>query len=351
MQKVWIDARMVGPQAHGIGVYVTDLALGLAARGRALSFAPHYLISPLCPADSPLRQLPHEECSIPFLDWREPWTLAAKLRQLAPALYVSPSFASLRKYPCPHAQIVHDLNHLQFGSLPHKIYYRHLLLPSLRTARGVASITSFAAEELGQWLGAHGVARPVFVVPNAIRALPPGDTAPLARWGLRPGEYFFCLSNDKPHKNLALLRAAYAAAGEHLPPLVLSVHDTSSQKGIIATGPLAPAEASALLTHARAFFFPSLYEGLGRPPLEAALAGTAAICANIPPLREALAGVRETVFLDPRDQNAWTEALRRASVRPKAAISAASNEWVARTHGPAAQAEAACAFLERALNA
>lgn len=348
MQKVWIDARMVGPQAHGIGVYVTDLAAGLAA-DNALSFSPHYLLSPRCPADSLLRQLPHAECPVPFLHWQEPWTLGRQLSQLKPDLYVSPSFASLRKYPCPHAQIVHDLNHLQFGSLPHKIYYRHLLLPSLRTARAVASITNFAAEELAQWLGEQGAARPVSVVPNAIRALPRAEAALLARWQLRAGEYFFCLSNDKPHKNLPLLRTAYAAAGEHLPPLVLSVNDPSPPKGVVATGPLAPAEVATLLTHARAFFFPSLYEGLGRPPLEAALAGTPAVCANIPPLREALAGVRETVFLDPRDPNAWTEAFRRASVRPKTAVSAASIEWVERTHGPRAQAEAARKFITQAL--
>jgi glycosyltransferase involved in cell wall biosynthesis len=86
----------------------------------------------------------------------------------------------------------------------------------------------------------------------------------------------------------------------------------------------------ALLRHAKAFYFPSLYEGFGRPPVEAALAGTVPVVSSLSVHREALAGVDEAVFLDPAAEPLWTESfLRMASFSGR--VSERSKAWIRET--------------------
>lgn len=319
---------MVGPHGHGISLYVAQLAEGLAALD--LSFEPFYLLHPDCPQGHLLRRLPHREVSLRFLEPAELVGLPGILRGLSPALYHTPSFGSLALYPCPHVQTVHDLNHLRFGSFAQKAYYRLLLLPSLRRAKAVLSVCETSAAELRAWLKAHGVEKPVGVAPNAILPFPAGnDEAVLASFGLRAGEYFFALGNPKPHKNLALLERAHSAAkarNASLLPLALTIAG-ETKAGLVRTGPLGDAQVGALLRNARALFSPSLYEGFGRPPAEAALEGVVPVASELPVHREVLAGVHEAIFLDPGQESLWTETfLKLAEGAGK--VSAESRAWI-----------------------
>ncbi len=305
--RVVIDARMVGPTGHGIALYVSQLASGLAALD--LPYEPFYLVHKDCPSHSPLRRLPHAETGLSFLEPAELVGLLGELRRLSPALYHSTSFSSLLHYPCPHVQTVHDLNHLHFGTPLHKLYYRTVLLRSLRKARAVLSVSDCAAMELRSWMLSHGIDRKVGVAPNAILPFPKGDDLGVLRhFGLRQGSFFFALSNAKPHKNLAMLERAYLKASDrdaHLPPLVLSVRGESGKR-IIHTGPLADDVVGALLRNATAVFSPSLYEGFGRPPVEAAIEGTVPVASSIAVHHEVLDGVSEAVLLEPKNEEAWT---------------------------------------------
>lgn len=320
---------MAGPLGHGIGLYVRQMAEGLARL--SLPYELFYLLPPDAPRDSRLRALPHEECAIPFLHPAEPLTLARVVKRLGPALYHSPSFASLLSYSCPHVQTVHDLNHLHYGTLAHKLYYRIALLRSLRSARRVVGVSEAASLEIRQWLLKHGVDKTVALAPNSVELDEHDDPAVLRRLNLEPGRYFFTLSNPKPFKNLPLLERAYAAARakRELPPLVLSISGQAAL-GTVRTGPLGDREVSALLRHAKAFYFPSLYEGFGRPPVEAVLAGTQPIVSSLSVHREVLAGVKEAVFLDPASVHAWEESfLRQANEDGR--VSEASRKWVKQT--------------------
>lgn len=327
-----IDARMVGPHGHGISLYVSQLAEGLASL--TLPFEPYYLLHPSCPPGHLLRRLPHREVGLRFLEPAELVGLPSILKQLSPALYHAPSFGSLAVYPCPHVQTVHDLNHLRFGSFVQKAYYRFLLLPSLRKARAVLSVSATAAAELRAWLAENGVEKTVEVAANAIAPFPRADDAAvLAELGLRPGEFFFALGNPKPHKNLAMLERAWRKAKEARPtllPLALTVPaqgEISSGKGLVRTGPLGDAAVGALLRNARAVFSPSLYEGFGRPPAEAALEGTVPVASDLPVHREVLGGVREAIFLDPGQETQWTLAFLRMA-DSDARVSEESRQWL-----------------------
>jgi len=64
-----------------------------------------------------------------------------------------------------------------------------------------------------------------------------------------------------------------------------------------------------LMHSARAFIFPSLYEGFGFPVLEAQSAGVPVACSNTSSLPE-VAGDAALLF-DPQDVHAMTEAINR----------------------------------------
>jgi glycosyltransferase involved in cell wall biosynthesis len=328
-KRIIIDGRMVGPFGHGIGNYVSDLARALSER--ALSWEIFFLLSASCPADSPLRSFPNRESRFPFLSPGEILGLSREIRDAD--LFHSPSFMSLWRYPCPHLQTVHDLNHLRFGSPLHRLYYRSLLLPSLRQAAAVTSVSGSAAAELSDWLASYGLKKEILITPNSINLAAGKDPAVLERLGLRAGEYFFCLSNPKPHKNLNFLKLAHQRArtrGSVL-PLLLSVAGEATP-GLVHTGPLPPPEIAALLKGAKAFFFPSLYEGFGRPPVEAALAGCVPIVSQIPPHREGLRGVPEADFLPPSESAPWEEAFLRYSREPWRKVSDAGKDWIRQTY-------------------
>jgi hypothetical protein len=111
-KKLVIDARMCGPRGHGIALYVEELAKGLNIPGWDL----HFLLATDTPQDHSLRQFSHSVSTIPFLSTAEYFRLPQELAQLKPDRFLSPSFSALRHYPCPYGMVLHDLNHLHFGS-------------------------------------------------------------------------------------------------------------------------------------------------------------------------------------------------------------------------------------------
>lgn len=333
--RIVIDARMVFPQAHGIGRYVTNLAYGLAelARKRGLGYKPVFLTDPRFSG-----LLPSEFETIPvqaaFLNPKELTEIPARLKHCGASLYHSPSFSSLAYSPCPWIVTIHDLNHLQFGNTKQKIYYRVLLKRFAKKARSVLTVSEFARRELSDWLKFSQDR--IDIVYNAIessftqplQALADADRAEFQAlsqqkgWDVRSGEFLICLSNSKPHKNLPFLVDAHrkASGGKKL-KLLVSVGagelGVSTNDQVVLTSHLGDREARLVLAHARAAVYPSLYEGFGLGPLETLMRGTPAFVSDIAPHREGLrdfVGTSSTEdawvkWLNPTDTKAWSEAL------------------------------------------
>jgi glycosyltransferase involved in cell wall biosynthesis len=352
LPRVVVDARMLGEHGHGIANYVSDLAFGLAElRGSVkLPYDLIFLVAKKKNVATQLANFPTFETTYPFLHPLENWEIPETLTRLRADLYHSTSFSSLPFCPCPYIQTIHDLNHLTYGSIGKKLYYLFWLRRFANNARKIVTVSEFSRQEIAKWFslseGQIAVAENAIRVPMLERIAGPSE-ALIRAAGLRHGKYFFALSSMKRHKNLAFLVRAYEAyrreAGPNeVWPLVLPVPEGSFRnEGVLCLGAFSNEEAMSFLKHAGAFLFPSLYEGFGRPPLEAVALGVPVIVSEIPPLREGLSGVLEgeRLFLSPNNIKAWQEALLKAAHGEMARPGAETKVWISSRYSARGLAE------------
>jgi len=191
----------------------------------------------------------------------------------------------------------------------------------------------------------------VRVVPHGVDAAfvprpAPEVAAALAPLGLRAGEYLLFLGTIEPRKNLLRLLAAVELTEPAIGPLVLAgghgwndgairvALDRLKRMGRVRTlGYVADELRPVLLTGARAFVYPSLYEGFGWPPLEAMACGTPVVTTNVSSLPEVVGDAALCVSPDDVDALAaalrrlWQDAALRADLRARGLARAREFSW------------------------
>jgi glycosyltransferase involved in cell wall biosynthesis len=147
-----------------------------------------------------------------------------------------------------------------------------------------------------------------------------------ARYGL-PERFILIVCTIEPRKNHGLLLETFGRIVERQPDVRLVIagkpgwlyqafFDRLDGSGlrdrVILTGHVPERDLPTLLTLATVFAFPSLYEGMGLPPLEAMACGTPVVASNTSSLPEAVG--EAGLLLPPDDPRAWAEALERVLV-------------------------------------
>ena len=335
--KIAIDIRTVTPVRSGVGNYVLNL---LEALRRVAPQHQYFLIGLNrnletlgwhTNRDQAYRTVITHE-SHPLGDvWEHCWLPRVLEKNQVDVLHGPATLIPLRQGGYASVVTVHDLVAFLFPeTIPHKyaVYMRWLLTRVVKRADRVISVSYNTKEDLVRILGVdperitvvHEAAQPQF--------RPIKDQTKLEqvrrRYGI-PGPFIYHVGNIEPRKNLVRLVKAFILARKQLSePMRLVI---TGQKGwltgklfrslgsldlsdhVIFTGYVPHQELPLLMNAARAFVFPSLYEGFGLPVLEAMSCGTPVVTSNISSLPEIVG--RAAVLVDPNDVESIADGMVR----------------------------------------
>jgi glycosyltransferase involved in cell wall biosynthesis len=225
---------------------------------------------------------------------------------------------------------VHDLIYARFPDAHAGIRdkgMRVLVPAAVRRSHRVIAPSHSTRDDLVELL--HVAPEQVDVVPSGLgsvqRDTPLPESQVRARFDLGERAIVLTLSAKRPHKNLPALLGAlaripadrrpllvapgYRAEHEHEHELRRRADELGVGGDVRFPGWVTAPQLEGLWAIARAFVFPSLYEGFGLPVLEAMARGVPVACSNASSLPEVAADA--ALLFDPRDEAAIAQALAR----------------------------------------
>ncbi|MBX9765969.1 MAG: glycosyltransferase family 4 protein [Bdellovibrionales bacterium] len=273
--KILLDARMVGPQMHGIARYTLTIANLLRNHGHEVS---------LLVSDSGKSFLLASSdwdfviSSVPFAHPLEPFLLMKHQTDFKRFDVVHfTSFATPIVPPKNSVVTIHDLIHLRSGSPLKKLYYRLFLRFSLRVAKQLISVSQWTKTDLVQLMGIPEGR--VSVVGNFLDEAWFRSTVSAFE---NSKSYFLSVANEKPHKNVITLIKACQALWEKGLDFDLFLVGSKMDAFLEGQGGLHPFthrirffskisddELRSLYRGAKAFISTSLMEGYNLPVVEA----------------------------------------------------------------------------------
>ncbi len=224
--------------------------------------------------------------------------------------FTAPAFAR-----CPSVTTFHDLQHkrhpehFRWFDLP---FWNLLLWASAKRSRLLLADSQATAGDVRKYYPFAG--ERTRVVPLGVSP----DFFSLER--SRAENFLLCVSTLHPHKNLERLIRAFARAkgdslvlagmrGFHSARIEALIGQLRLGERVRLTGWIPRGELLGLYARARAFVYPSTFEGFGIPVLEAMAAGLPVACSRIAPLGE-VAG-EAAVYFDPASEEEMAKALER----------------------------------------
>jgi len=260
------------------------------------------------------------------------WThlrLSLEMARHPPDVLFVPAHVLPVVHPRRSVVTVHDLGYLYYPHA-HRLFDRLYLRWSTRYNARAASHLLADSQATRDDLVRHCGIPPqkvTVVYPGLDPALRPADEEAIAavrrRYAL-PDDYLLYVGTLHPRKNLVRLVEAFARVQKDVRgQLVIAgkkgwlyqdifrrVEELGLGERVLFPGYVPEADLPALLSGARLFVFPSLYEGFGFPVLEAMACGVPVVCSNASSLPEVVG--EAALLVDPHDVDALAEAIVRA---------------------------------------
>jgi glycosyltransferase involved in cell wall biosynthesis len=316
---VCINARFLTQPVTGVQRYAIEISRHLRALlPEAVFVAPNRIIHPelaeLLETRTCGTQSGHlwEQVELPLYLRRQGNPLLLNLANTAPLLY-------------PH-QIVtlHDLSFLvnpAWFSLPFRTYYRLLVPRIAHRARRIITVSQSAKSDIVEYLGVEP--GKVEVVYNAVSPSFGEDLAAAAAIRQQyPSDIVLAVSSLDPRKNFPNLIRGFSKLKEFdgLKLVIVGKRHASfsdpdlgelvgRHSNIEFAGYVPDLELAALYRRARAFVYPSLYEGFGIPNLEAMALGCPVVTSAIPAIEEVCG--QAACYVDPSEPSRIGAGIRR----------------------------------------
>jgi glycosyltransferase involved in cell wall biosynthesis len=356
--RVAVDGRVMQDSYHGIGRHTFELVRRLADRDVDLIIVRDPTrrgridVDEL--ADKPSVRL--VDLAVPVVSLAAQPRWPRLLAAAAPDVLVVPyHLATPWLHPrLPTVAFVHDCifeadPSFAPGGRRFRFAYETATRLALARATAVATVSQATRQELRRVYGfvladdavvPHGVGQQFLALTSTPSALPPGG---------RARRYVLHVGIQRPHKNHAVLIAAFAEVAKVLPDLQLILVGQVDRRFPTRVPELIREQALTgrvqvrcdvdddellrLYRGAAAFAFPSLVEGFGLPVLEAMAAGVPTVTSDAPAVVEAGGGA--SVVVPALDVQAWAVALLRvltdtafaADIAARGRRVAALNTW------------------------
>ncbi len=308
--KILFDARFITPRHTGVG-RSTELLLQALLQHHPdhhLIGLYHHKLDPILPVQD-LLYSPRAFDDHPQGDIYRNFSLPHLIRKHHIDVFHSPAFYSIqRRISVPQVVTIHDLAVFDTPEVfPRKfvLYFRWLIKSACKRATLLLVTTRFNAERLTARF--PNVGKKIRIVPFGIDTVfrkrdPKFDASVREKWTL-PEEYILDVSTVEPRKNLVKLLEGYEIYRRRCPnplPLIIAGKDGMNAERIKKRachgeldfsvrflGYLSTSEIASLYRMARFMVFPSVYEGLGLPVLEAMAGGCPVITSDRSALPEA----------------------------------------------------------------
>ena len=210
---------------------------------------------------------------------------------------------------------------------------RGLEIRAIRNAKLILAISKCTAKDIENILGIPGeriVVTPLGVGEEFFRQQILDEASIRARYNIPCGrKIILYVGGIDPRKNINVMFEAFSIVcakeresgaippvlllsgriqeDREYPKLISRITELSLQKDVITPGYIREEDLLSLYAISAVFFFPSLYEGFGLPPLEAMAAGTPVVSSNSSSLPEVLGDA--ALLVAPSDVQGFAEAL------------------------------------------
>jgi glycosyltransferase involved in cell wall biosynthesis len=266
--------------------------------------------------------------------WTHARLSAEMLRARPDALFV-PSHVVPLLHPRATVVTIHDLGYLRYRLAYSFGAWAYLVLSTLwsaRAARAIVVDSSATRRDLARHAG---------VDPARLHVVHLGVDPRFRPVAQPSGDYLLFVGTLQPRKNLPRLLRAYELASRQarLPELRIAgslghaAERLRLPDGARYVGYASPEELPGLYANARAFVFPSLFEGFGIPLLEAMASGTPVLAGDNSSMPEVVGDAG--LLVDAADERAIADQLLRlasdarlgASLRERGLARAATFTW------------------------